>query len=86
MVLTADEDDSSADNTVPTVVIHPSQHGNVVDEPLDHYSLSRLYAEIAHADPPYEAAAATSLAEAFDLAVGRAPERRLVDAGGPKRT
>ena len=38
VVLTADEDDSSAGNRVLTVVAHPSQRHRVVTARLDHYS------------------------------------------------
>lgn len=47
VVLTADEDDRSSDNTVLTVVIHPNQKANVVTAPLTHYSLTRLFEEVA---------------------------------------
>ncbi len=39
VVVTADEDDHSAGNTVLTVVLHSSLHGKVVRKPLTHYSL-----------------------------------------------
>lgn len=69
VVLTADEDDKSGDNTVLTVVIHPSQHHNVVSAPLGHYALTRLYAAVAHTKPPFNAAGAPSLAHAFGLPI-----------------
>ncbi|WP_240755761.1 alkaline phosphatase family protein [Nocardioides iriomotensis] len=69
VVLTADEDDRSGDNTVLTVVIHPSQHHNVVSAPLNHYALTRLYAEVAHTTPPFKAADAPSLADSFGLRI-----------------
>jgi len=67
VVLTADEDDRSAGNTVLTVVIHPSQKAKVVTTRLTHYSLTRLYEEVAGL--PYLAGAATapSMATAFGL-------------------
>ena len=69
VVLTADEDDRHSDNRVLTVVIHPSQSGRVVTQPLTHYSLSRLFSEVAHTSPLAEAQAAPSLAEAFRLPI-----------------
>jgi acid phosphatase len=69
VVLTADEDDKSQGNTVLTVVIHPSQNGNVVTTPLTHYSLTRLYEEVAHTGFLNNAATAPDLASAFGLPV-----------------
>jgi hypothetical protein len=67
VVLTADEDDRSAGNRVLTVVVHPSQHGAVVKSRLDHYSLTRLYAEVTGTTPLGRGAKAASMATAFDL-------------------
>ncbi|TPG18317.1 phosphoesterase [Pedococcus bigeumensis] len=67
VVLTADEDDRSAGNRVLTVVVHPSQHGAVVTTRLDHYSLTRLYAEVTGTAPLGHGAKAASMATAFDL-------------------
>src|SRR4051794_9923603 len=47
VVLTADEDDHNEGNKVLTVVVHESQDHNVVTRPLTHYSLTRLYDEVA---------------------------------------
>jgi hypothetical protein len=69
IVLTADEDDKSAGNTVLTVVIHPSQKANVVARPLTHYSLTRLYEDVAGVAYLYNAASAPSMATAFGLPV-----------------
>jgi phosphatidylinositol-3-phosphatase len=69
VVLTADEDDRSQDNTVLTVVVHPSQSGNVVSTPLNHYSLTRLYEEVAGTPFLHNAATAASMAQAFGLPV-----------------
>ncbi|MEO6510845.1 MAG: alkaline phosphatase family protein [Nocardioides sp.] len=69
VVLTADEDEGSDNNRVLTVVIHPSQSHHVVSTRLDHYSLSRLYAEVEHAAPLGQAGDATSMADAFGLPV-----------------
>jgi acid phosphatase len=67
VVLTADEDDRSAGNRVLTVVVHPSQHGAVVTTRLDHYSLTRLYAEVTGTAPLGRGAKAASMAKAFHL-------------------
>jgi phosphatidylinositol-3-phosphatase len=67
VVLTADEDDKSSDNTVLTVVIHPSQKANVVTSPLTHYSLTRLFEEVAGMPFLFSAASAPSMAKAFGL-------------------
>ncbi len=67
VVLTADEDDHHQDNRVLTAVIHPSQHANVVDTPLDHYSLTRLYDDVLHTSPLGEATSAASMSDAFGL-------------------
>jgi hypothetical protein len=70
VVITADEDDRHSDDRVLTVVVHPSQHGNVVRSPLTHYSLSRLYSEVLHTPPPAEAGRAPSLSKTFGLPLG----------------
>jgi acid phosphatase len=67
VVLTADEDDSSAGNTVLTVVIHPSQKAHVVTTALTHYSLTRLYEEASGMPFLSGAASAPSMASAFGL-------------------
>jgi acid phosphatase len=67
VVLTADEDDSSANNTVLTAVIHPSQQAHVVAAPLTHYSLTRLYEDVAGAPHLFNAATAPSMSAAFGL-------------------
>ena len=67
VVVTADEDDGSADNTVLTAVLHPRLHHVVVDTPLDHYALSRFVAEMAGVPPPGKARTAADLAAAFGL-------------------
>jgi hypothetical protein len=69
VVLTADEDDRNQDNTVLTVVIHPSQAHRVVGQPLDHYSLTRLYDDVLGAPHLGEAGRAPDLAKAFGLPV-----------------
>jgi acid phosphatase len=67
VVLTADEDDKTAGNRVLTVVAHPSQQHRVVTARLDHYSLTRLYAEVTRTTPLGRAQTARSMAVAFDL-------------------
>src|ERR1019366_10442785 len=70
VVLTADEDDQSAGNTVLTVVIHPSQKAHVVTTALTHYSLTRLYEEVAGTAYLFGAASAPSRATPFGLPLG----------------
>jgi phospholipase C len=70
LVITADEDDHSDNNRVLTVVAHPGLEHAVVHEHLDHYSLSRAYAEVAGVRPLRQAAQATSLLQAFGLKAG----------------
>jgi hypothetical protein len=67
VVLTADEDDRTQGNKVLTVVIHPSQEHHVVGTRLTHYSLTRLYEEVAHLPYLGNAAGAPSMAQAFGL-------------------
>lgn len=71
IVLTADEDDGSQDNTVLTVVVHPSVHHMVVASPLTQLSLSRLYSEVLGTAPLRDAATAPSMATAFHLPLAR---------------
>jgi acid phosphatase len=56
---------------VLTVVVHPSQHGDVVTTPLSHLSLSRLYTEVLGVAPLRAAATAPSMAAAFHLRLAR---------------
>lgn len=70
VVVTADEDDRSSGNRVLTVVVHPSQRGNVVGTRLDHYSLSGLYSDVLHAPRLGRAGGAPSMATAFGLPLG----------------
>jgi acid phosphatase len=67
VVLTADEDNNTSGNRVLTVVIHPSQTGNVVTTPLTHYSLTRLYEDVAGVPYLHQAGTAPSLSKAFRL-------------------
>jgi hypothetical protein len=71
IVVTADEDDGSQDNTVLTVVVHPSVQGVVTSRPLSQLSLSRLYTEVLGVAPLRQAAAAPSMATAFHLPLAR---------------
>jgi phosphatidylinositol-3-phosphatase len=71
IVVTADEDDGSQGNTVLTVVVHPSIHDVVISSPLSQLSLSRLYTEVLGVAPLRDAAAASSMASAFDLPLTR---------------
>ncbi|HET7358104.1 MAG TPA: alkaline phosphatase family protein [Nocardioidaceae bacterium] len=70
VVLTADEDDGNQGNRVLTVVIHPSQRHHVVTRRLGHYSLTRLYDEVAHLPLLRHARTAHSMAKAFGLPLG----------------
>jgi acid phosphatase len=71
VVLTADEDDKSANNNVLAVVIHPSQAHNVVSTSLNHYSLTRLLQQVGHASTYLnKAAGAPDIATAFGLPIG----------------
>ena len=67
VVLTADEDDRAHGNRVLTVVLHPSQDHHVVRQPLTHYSLTRLFAEVTGLPYLGNATSAPSMAEAFGL-------------------
>ena len=67
VVLTADEDDRTDGNRVLTTVIHPSQRRHVVTTPLTHYSLTRLYDEVADLPYLHGAASAPSMAKTFRL-------------------
>ena len=69
VVLTADEDDRASQNTVLTVVIHPSQHHRVVTTALTHFSLTRLYEDVAHIPHLNHAVKAASMSKAFRLPV-----------------
>lgn len=71
IVVTADEDDRSQHNLVLTTVLHPSQKGHVVDTPLTHYSLTRLFGEVLGVPFLRHAATAPDMAEAFGLPLPR---------------
>ena len=71
VVLTADEDDHKSGNTVLTTVITKSLYNKhrVVTTRLTHYSLTRLYDEVAGLPLLHNAASAPSMARAFHLRV-----------------
>lgn len=67
VVVTADEDDRSQDNTVLTTVLHVDLSHVVVDTPLTHYSLTRFLADVASIRPPGNAIDAADMMVAFGL-------------------
>jgi hypothetical protein len=67
VVVTADENDGSAGNTVLTAVLSPRLHHVVVDTPLSHYSLTRFIAQVGGVPPLGEGRTAANLAAAFGL-------------------
>jgi acid phosphatase len=67
VVLTADEDNNTPANTVLTVVIHPGLKNHLVNTPLNHYSLTRLYEEVAGMPYLFGAKSAPSMSTAFGL-------------------
>ncbi len=76
VVLTADEDDRDHENRVLTVVLHPSQEHHVVRQPLTHYSLTRLFGEVAGLPYLGHAEQAPSMAAAFGLPLSSSPRPR----------
>jgi phospholipase C len=69
VIVTADEDDNHHDNKILTVVMHPALRHDVVHSRLDHYALSRSYAEVAGVQPLRKAEGAPSLLSRFGLGV-----------------
>jgi acid phosphatase len=67
IVVTFDEDDYSANNTVQTVVVSPYTSHVVTNRSLTHYSLTRYLAELTSTAPLRAAAAAPSLRADFRL-------------------
>jgi hypothetical protein len=67
IVVTFDEDDTSGNNTVLTVVVSPYTSHIVSSRAYTHYSLARLLAEISGTSPLRSAATATSLRADFRL-------------------
>jgi acid phosphatase len=82
IVLTWDEDNRLQGDRVLTVVVHPSQRHHVVTASLNHYSIARLYAQVARTSPLRDAAMAPSLARAFGLPVAHQGPRRHEHVGG----
>ena len=62
--------DHNQGNVVLTTLIHPSQDHHVVNTRLTHYSLTRLYDEVAGLPYLHNAATAPSMAKAFGLPLG----------------
>ncbi len=77
VVVTADEDDHSQDNTILTAVLHPSQRHDVVTTHLTHFSLARLYDQVLAAPLLRHAADAPDMARAFGLPIPASSARRL---------
>jgi acid phosphatase len=67
IVVTFDEDDSSADNTILTTVVSPYTSHVVSSTPYTHYSLLRYLAELTGTTPLRAAATATSVRAAFGI-------------------
>jgi acid phosphatase len=67
IVITFDEDDSSASNNVPFVVIDPRLSGKTVSTAANHYSLTRWLDENAGVSLLRNAATASDLKSAFGL-------------------
>lgn len=67
VIVTFDEDDNSAGNTVLTVVVSPYTKGIRSSAALTHYSLTRYFAELSHTSPLRSATTAPSLRTAFHL-------------------
>jgi acid phosphatase len=67
IIVTFDEDDSSGNNTVQTVVVSPYTSHIVSNRALTHYSLARYLAELTATAPLRSAATAPSMRAAFRL-------------------
>ena len=67
IVVTADEDDTSSDNTVLTSVLTPALSHKVTDAPLTHYSLTRYLCQVLGVPLLGHAATAPDLSAAFGL-------------------
>ena len=67
IVVTADEDDHSASNTVLTTVASRYQRHKVVTSPLTHYSLTGFIDDVLHVSRLGNAATAPSMARAFGV-------------------
>lgn len=71
VVITADEDDHSDNNTVYTAVVDPSLSNKVVSTALTHYSLTRMYEDMIGVTRLNNAATAPDMAAAFGLTLGQ---------------
>ena len=69
VIITADEDDKVGANDVLTVVIHPSIKSKVASCGLNHYSITKFYAEVSGTNPLGSGAGAGSIARCFGLKV-----------------
>lgn len=67
VVVTADEDDTTADNTVLTTVLQQGLSHREVSSPLNHYSLSKMLSEVSGSAPLRQAAGAPDMAAAFGI-------------------
>jgi predicted small lipoprotein YifL len=70
VVVTADEDDRHAGNTVLTSVLTPRLHHKVVTTSLTHYSLTRFIAQVLHQNPLGNGRTAPDMPAAFGLPTG----------------
>ena len=68
VVVTFDEDDHDAGNSILTAVLHQRLHGRKVAVRLDHDALSHAVSRLVGARPLRNAAAAPDLLAAFGLA------------------
>jgi acid phosphatase len=67
VVITADEDDKSGNNTVLTAVLHPRLRHKVVRTPLTHYSLTRFIGQVLRVTPLGQGRTAPDMRAAFGL-------------------
>ncbi len=67
VIVTADEDDHTAGNTVLTSVLTPALSHKVVDTPLTHYSLTRYLCQVLGVPMLGNASTAPDLGAAFGL-------------------
>lgn len=67
VIVTADEDDKKAGNTVLTSVLTPALARKVVDTPLTHYSLTRYIAQVLGVTPLGNGVDAPDMKAAFGL-------------------
>lgn len=67
IIVTFDEDDGAADNTVLTVVVAPHTSHAVSSRSLTHFSITRYFSELTGTSPLRSAASAPSLRFEFHL-------------------